>query len=95
MAMKGYNIIRSWATIAKYSLCVITLVGSTIVSSCSNDDVKVDIDEGVIYFGASSIDEVQNQDTRALFHNASEFNKHGRQMLVCSFKYEINTTNEI
>lgn len=95
MTMKVYYINKVWAMVAKYSLCVFTLVGSMIVSSCSNEDALVDIDDMdcAISFGPSEIEQVQDQETRALFHNKEEFCKNGRQMLVCSYKYETDDFN--
>lgn len=94
--MKVYNINKVWATFAKYSLYGITLVGSMIVSSCSNNDALVDIDgmDCAISFGSTEIEQIQDKETRQLFHNKNEFCQNGRQMLICSYKYEPNTTNE-
>ena len=96
MTMKVYYINKVWAMVAKYSLCVFTLVGSMIVSSCSNEDALIDIEDMdcAISFGPAEIEQVQDQETRTLFNDAAGFRDKFGKMLVCSYKYEPNTTNE-
>ena len=89
MKMKNINN-KVWAKVAGYALCGTIIAGGMMsLAACSSDDNEVNNEgeECDIVFGAV-VEDIQDKDTRSLFHNSTEFNTKGREILVCSYKYK-------